>query len=186
MKKAFIEGERLYLRSLEDIDADGEYPSWLNSAVVCNGNSHHVYPYTKEQAVEYIHQVRQSQTDMVFAIVLKNEDRHIGNIALQLINLIYRSAELSLLIGETDAWGCGYAKEASRLVCNHGFNDLNLRRIGCGTFASNVGMQRVAEALGMKKEGIRRKAIFKNGHYIDLIEYGVLWDEYKNFFERES
>ena len=186
MKQAFLEGKLLYLRPLSEVDTDGEYPSWLNSAKVCAGNSHHVYPYTKEQAIEYIRQIQHSRTDLVLAIILKNEDRHIGNIALQSINPIHRSAQLSIMIGDPDTWGLGYATEASRLICKHGFKALNLRRIGCGTYANNIGMQRVAKALGMKKEGIRRQAVFKNGQYVDLIEYGLLRDEYKNPAESEK
>ena len=186
MKQAFLEGQRLYLRPLSEVDAEGEYPSWLNSAKVCAGNSHHLYPYSNKQAIEYIRQIQLSRTDLVLAIVQKNDDRHIGNIALQSINPIHRSAELSILIGDPDSWGLGYATEASQLICKQGFEALNLRRIGCGTYANNIGMQRVAIAIGMKKEGVRRQAIFKDGQYLDLIEYGLLRDEYKNPAESEK
>ncbi|MFH0780866.1 MAG: GNAT family protein [Pseudomonadota bacterium] len=174
----FLEGKRLYLRGLEEGDANGNYPIWLNNESVCRENSHHIYPYTREDAVSYIRSVQGSRSDLVLAIVLKTEQQHIGNIALQSINQLNRSADLSILIGEMDAWGQGYAKEAAKIICYHGFEALNLRRISSGTFASNIGMQRVAESLGMLKEGIRRKMIFKNGDYQDVFEYGILKDEF--------
>lgn len=174
----FIEGKRLYLRALEESDANGNYPSWLNNEAVCKENSHHIYPYTRENAVSYIRSINSSQSHLVLAIVLKNQQQHIGNIALQSINHLNRSADLSILIGEMDAWGQGYAKEAASLICYHGFVALNLHRIACGTFANNFGMQRVAEYLGMEKEGVRRKMIFKNGGYQDVFEYGILKDEF--------
>lgn len=173
----FLEGKRLYLRGLEESDANGNYPLWLNSESVCKGNSHHVYPYSREDAVLYIRSVQGSRSNLVLAIVLKSQ-QHIGNIALQSINHVNRSAELSILVGEMDAWGQGYAKEAASLICYHGFASLNLHRISCGTFATNIGMQKVAESLGMSKEGVRRKMIYKNGDYHDVFEYGVLRDEF--------
>jgi hypothetical protein len=30
----------------------------------------------------------------------------------------------------------------------------------------------------MKQEGVRRKDVFKNGSYHDIVEYGVLYDEF--------
>jgi RimJ/RimL family protein N-acetyltransferase len=35
-------------------------------------------------------------------------------------------------------------------------------------------MQKLAEKLGMEKEGTRKEAIFNNGGYRDVIEFGLL------------
>ena len=35
-------------------------------------------------------------------------------------------------------------------------------------------MQKLALKLGFEQEGVRKEALFKNGHYIDIIEYGKL------------
>jgi RimJ/RimL family protein N-acetyltransferase len=177
--KIFLAGEQLYLRALEEADADGVYPGWLNDAATCSGNSHHVFPYTREAALAYITHSRSNRNDLVLAITLRDDDRHIGNIALQNIHPIYRSADLSILIGEHNAWGKGYGTQAARLLCDHGFQSLNLHRIACGTFSSNVSMQRMAVALGMRQEGIRRQAAFKSGSFVDVLEYAVLHHEYK-------
>ena len=59
---------------------------------------------------------------------------------------------------------------------------LNLNRIACGTFENNKGMRKLAEYLGMCEEGRRRRAVYKYGRYVDVIEYGVLKDEYVVLF----
>jgi RimJ/RimL family protein N-acetyltransferase len=59
-------------------------------------------------------------------------------------------------------------------MIKHGFKVLNLHRIHCGTASNNQGMQKLAEKLGMQKEGIRRDALFKNGKYFDVVEYGII------------
>lgn len=174
----FLEGERIYLRALLQSDALGPYPAWFNDAEVCRGNSHHVFPYTVEDAEAYIRQVAGARDSLVLAIVIRDGDRHIGNIALQHIHPVYRSAEFSIVVGDRQAWGRGFAAEASRLLCDHGFMSMNLARIGCGTFEDNTAMRRLAAHLGMREEGLRRRAAFKAGRFVDVVEFGVLQDEY--------
>lgn len=175
----FLIGERLYLRGLVESDADGAYPGWFNSAEVCQGNSHHVFPYARESAREYIRNSMQRRDCLILAIVIKEGDRHVGNVALQQIHPINRSAEFSILIGEQGTWGSGVGFEAASLLFEHGFTALNLHRIECGTLASNTRMQKLALRLGMKEEGRRRGASFKNGVYEDIVEYGLLRDDRK-------
>lgn len=179
MKDVFLQGARLYLRGLGAEDADGAYPGWLNDPEVCLGNSHGVYPYSRQAARDYIRDSAASAQDLVLAMVLAEGDRHIGNIALQRIHAINRSAEFAILLGDKSAWGKGYGEEAGRLICAHGFAVLNLHRIHCGTFASNIGMMRLAEKLGMQREGVQRQAVFKNGNYVDVVLYGLLRSEAK-------
>ena len=175
----FLQGPRLDLRPLVIADACEPYLSWLNDPEVCQGNSHHLFPYTAEAAVDFIRRVNLASRELVLAMIERATGRHIGNIALQKIHPVNRSGELALIIGEKDAWGKGYGAEAARLVCAHGFTQLNLHRIACGTFATNKAMQKLALSLGMKKEGCRRSASFKNGRYLDVIEYGLLRAELK-------
>jgi [ribosomal protein S5]-alanine N-acetyltransferase len=177
---AFLNGERLYLRSLVESDADGPYANWFNDDEVCSGNSHHIRPFTSEAALAYICHSRQTNDSLILAIVLRDGDRHIGNIALDSINRVYRTAEFSIIIGDRSAWGSGYSKEAARLLCDHGFAAMNLNRIGCGTFEDNEPMKKLAKFLGMKEEGRRRQAVFKRGRYLDIIEFGVLRSEYES------
>ncbi|MBC8508583.1 MAG: GNAT family N-acetyltransferase [Anaerolineales bacterium] len=175
----FLTGEIIILRPLFESDADGPYPTWFNDEEVCWGNGHHIFPYTPQAAKEYIQNATKTREHLILAIVSKDNNRHIGNVALQKIHPIYRSAEFSIIIGDKSTWGQGVGKEAGRLLCDHGFHALNLHRIHCGTFANNTAMQHLAAYLGMKQEGVRRQAAFKDGQYLDIIEYGVLKSEYE-------
>lgn len=174
----FLFGERILLRALTKADCDGAYLKWFNDPEVCRYNGHHLFPYRREEAVAYVKKMRASSNDLVLAITEKSSSRHIGNIALQNIDFVNRSAEFAILIGEKDCWGKGYSKEGGRLLLNHGFRSLNLHRIYCGTAQNNLPMRKLAAYLGMRQEGRRRKALFKGKRYLDILEYGVLQEEF--------
>lgn len=169
-----LEGKQIYCRPLELKDADGIYPTWLNNPEVCRYNSHGDSLYTCEMAQSYIISVTNNPAYAVFAICLIENDHHIGNISLQQISARNSNAELAILIGDPSIYGKGIAYEAGKLLLDYAFNTLKLHRIYCGTHSQNIAMQRLALTLGMKQEGIRRDAIFKNDQFADIIEYGLL------------
>jgi len=177
-RNVFLVGANIYLRPLDENDANGGYPSWLNDDEGCMGNSHHTFPNTKKATIEYISSVSSSRDAIVLTIVENDTNRHVGNISLQDINLIYRSAEFAIIIGDKSSWGKGYGEEAGLLLMKHGFDNLNLHRIYCGTFENNKGMQKLAEKLHMKPVGRQRQAAYKNGKYIDILQYDVLRTEF--------
>lgn len=178
MRSYFLKSQRIGLRPLQPEDARSPYVDWLNDPDVCDGNDHHRLPYGIDRARDYIAAAGASRADLILAIEMLDSGAHIGNIALQNINFIHRSAEFSILIGNREFWGTGCGIEAGTLLVRHGFQELNLQRIGCGTPSYNEGMIKLALALGMKEEGRRRSAFFKHGEYHDLIEFGVLASEF--------
>jgi ribosomal-protein-alanine N-acetyltransferase len=173
----FIDGSRIYLRALSVADLDGGYVDWLNDAEVSAHNSHHVFPYSVEEARAHIADMQDLKRNLVLAMVAKDTEKHIGNISLQSIDYISHTAEYAIMVGDKEYWGKGIASEASRLILAHGFNALNLHRIYCGTSSTNEAMQKLALALGFTQEGVRREAMFKAGGYVDIIEYGMLVGE---------
>ena len=169
----FIDGKKIYLRGLQQADLETGYISWLNDPEVCQFNNHNRFPYSAEQSSDYIKN-SYNKSNLILAICEKENHTHIGNISLQCIDWINRNAEFAILLGIKKFWKKGYAKEAGKLIINHGFNELNLQRIYCGTSEKNIGMQKLAAYLNMDQEGVRRKAIFKHGEYLDMLEYGIL------------
>lgn len=177
MTTPFLETPRLLLRPLTVADVDGPYLEWFNDPEVCRFNGHHVVPYLRADAIRYVESLTQTR-NLVLAMVRREGNRHIGNIALQDVDPVHRSAELAIVIGDKTAWGQGYSVEAGRALVAHAFQAMNLHRVGCGTAADNVPMRRLALALGMREEGVRREAMFKSGRYVDVVEFGVLSGEF--------
>ncbi len=173
----FLKSARIQLRALTEKDLTEEYLQWLNDDEVCRHNSHAIFPNTEQKMKDYFNRL-DSQKEVVLAIIDSEADKHIGNISLQNINWVSRNAEFAILLGDKKYWGKGYGEEAAKLIVDYGFDRLNLHRIYCGTIEGNEGMKKLAVKLHMQKEGARRQAIYKEGKYLDIIEYGVLRNEY--------
>ncbi|RJX19023.1 MAG: N-acetyltransferase [Desulforudis sp.] len=178
------ETERIILRPFTREDAlnpDGNYQRWFHDAQVTKFNSHGLFPYTEAKLGAFLAGL-EADDRLVLAIEAKvrpdgqpmNATRHIGNISLQSINWIYRSAEFAVIIGESKYWGQGIGYEAGRLLIKHGFRRLNLNRIWTGTAATNAGMRNLALKLGFKEEGVFRQGMFLDGEYVSIIAYGLL------------
>lgn len=168
-----------------------KYQSWFYDPDVTKYNSHGLFPYTKEKQKVFMDSIETNEK-IVFAIYVLTPEYfikegrveksiYIGNISLQSINWIYKSAEIAWVIGEKEYWGKGIATEAGNLVLCHGFNKLNLHRIWSGTAATNKGMQRVFEKLKFKKEGIFIDGMFLNGEYVDIYNYAITDQEWRTY-----
>jgi ribosomal-protein-alanine N-acetyltransferase len=170
----FLKGVSIGLRRLNNSDIDGNYDNWLNNQEITKFNSHGRFPISKENLFEYVKNAYNNKNALILAVVHIESNLHIGNISLQNINWVDRNAEIAFLLGEKKFWGKGIMLEAGTLLINHGFKSLNLHRLYCGTSSENIGMQKLAIKLGMQQEGMRIDAIFKDGKYFDIIEFGLI------------
>lgn len=182
MLNPFLIGERLYLRALTPLDVDGNYQFWLNDPELNLQNSHHVFPYTRESLLDYVNTSYTRRDVLPLAIVDRSNDRHVGNISLTNIDYVNSTSSFGIIIGERDYWGKGFAQEALTLLLGHAFCALNLNRVYSGTTPLNIGSQKMMEGVGMIREGVRRSHLYKNGEYVDVIEYGVLRAEFLKRF----
>lgn len=97
----------------------------------------------------------------------------IGRVSLENIDYINRTAELKIFVLD-EYRSKGYGKSVCELIMQHGFEQLGLNRIYAGTLETNVGFQKLAIVLGFVEEGIRKSAVFKDGKFVDVIEYGIV------------
>lgn len=184
------ENSKLFIRPLQREDIEkGNYKKWGFDNEVNKYNTHGIFPQTEKELQEFINKSLNSKDNIVWAIFAKkdcfDERRkiqspiYIGNIALQEINLISRSAELAILIGEKQYWGLEYGSDSCKFILQHGFNKLGLHRIWLGTASTNIGMQKIAEKIGMHKEGTFKDGTFLNGKFEDIYYYSILKEDYK-------
>jgi RimJ/RimL family protein N-acetyltransferase len=178
MKNAFLVGERLYLRPLEEADVAEEYLGWLNDPDVTRYLETGRWPAYPESVRAWVRRFAGSQTDIALAIVDRSSDAHVGNVTLNRIHAVHRTADTGLMLGRKDFWGKGYAREAWSLVIDHGFRRLNLRKIVAGVVAGNDASLAVLRSLGFQVEGTLRQELWVDGGYRDVARLGLLAGEF--------
>ncbi|QJD72162.1 GNAT family N-acetyltransferase [Marinobacterium sp. LSUCC0821] len=165
-----------YVRPFRESDVEGPYLSWFEDQDVCKFNGHGKF-FKSEASMRKFAAEANNDRQLVWAIC-HVDDGHIGNISLQNISFIDRTAEFAILMGDQRHWGKGVARLAGKVLLYHGFFKLNLERVYCGTAATNEGMKKLAVQLGMAHEGTRRAHLYLEGERVDIVEYGILKSEY--------
>lgn len=112
------------------------------------------------------------------AIVTDECDDILGLVSLTNIDQLNQSAEFHIMIGRTESQGKGAGTFATTAILNHAFNNMNLHRIELGVLPANTRAQRLYEKVGFIKEGIKRCSRYKNGSFVDVIQYGILKEEF--------
>lgn len=154
-----LESDRLILHPMDLSFCSETYLAWLNDPEVYrfleSGGG-----YSMQSLNNYI-QSTISNGIFFWAICLKKESKHIGNIKIDPISFRHKRGEYGVLIGDKSEWGKGFAKEASILVINFCFDVLQLRKITLGVVSHNTSAVNLYEKMGFVTEGI----------YIDHGEY---------------
>ena len=120
---------------------------------------------------------------MSCAICLKENDDFIGCIFLNDIDCHNRSGQEALFIGEKTHLGKGYGTEAIILILKYAFFDRGLERICATILEDNIASIRIHEKSGYLKEGLLRKAGFKDGNFINKIILSVLKEDFIKVLE---
>lgn len=116
-------------------------------------------------------------TKRVFPYMICLNNVNIGYIAIQNINWITRSAEISHFIMED--YNPDFVIFAHRLMLDLCFNGLNLNRIYSNCFSFNPVYKHLEE-LGFKIEGELRQSCYKKGQYFNSYFISVLREDVKN------
>jgi len=87
--------------------------------------------------------------------------------------------EIGFGIPVTSAQRKGYAKEAVGLLIDYLFSGYPTERIVAFTDTENLPAQRVMEGLGFQREGVLRRAMFRDGQWRDVAVYSILRHEHR-------
>lgn len=129
---------------------------------------------------EWLEKELESNTEMYwFAIRALEDDRLLGDVTLSVVDWGSRNAFMGIGIGAREFWGQGYGTDAIELLMRYAFTELNLRRISLNVFEFNERAIRSYEKVGFRLEGRERQAIQREGRRWDIIDMGILQEEWK-------
>ena len=135
------------------------------------------YPYTVENAKEYITSMLSADKDETYAFAITVDDKAIGSIGVfRCNNIHFRSAEMGYYIAES-YWGKGIGTNAVKQTCKFIFEHTDIIRIFAEPFAYNTASCHILEKAGFQCEGILRKNAIKDGVILDMKMYALIKED---------
>lgn len=162
-----LEGARVYLRPLGP--DDGEHVVRWRSDPVVAGSLFSERPPTRAEHDAWYERYLTTDDRIELVIVVRAEERPIGTIGLQGIDLARREAEYGILVGDAAYRGRGFAHESSALLLDFAFGRLGLASLFLRCFADNVAARRLYERLGFGEDAALAGSRLKDGTRRDTI-----------------
>lgn len=175
-----LETKRIILRKITENDYKAMYSNWA-SLEECNK----YFPWSVAKDIE-VYRERVSSWISNYGnglyfnwlMELKETGEVIGIINLHNVEEAEASAETSYILA-LKYWNKGLMTEGLSRVLQYAFEELGLNLVRADVFRGNVASEKVLLKCGMQKEGIARAQYYKDGAYIDSIQYGVLRKDWK-------
>lgn len=162
------------IRSWRMEDAGNLAEALSNKKILDNLRDGLPYPYTVDDAKDFIKAMLGADKNTTYAFAITVEDKAIGSIGVfRKGNIHYRTAEMGYYIAE-EYWGQGIGTSAVKQVCNYIFENTDIIRIFAEPFSYNIGSCRVLEKSGFMNEGTLRKNAVKNGVILDMKLYSII------------
>ena len=177
IKSGFLIGKRVYLRALEKEDLIC-IQKWSNDPEIRKLTGE-VASMGQADADKFLERVYNDNTREWFVIIIKENEQLIGEAGLLRMFHAWRTTDISIIIGEKDAWGKGYGTEAILLLLYYAFRRLNFHRVAIGVVGFNEKAIRFWEKVGFKKEGIQRDGYYYKYKYHDFVMMSILEGEFR-------
>ena len=157
------------------IDDKSDLAINLNNPMVMNNLRDGLpYPYTEDDAEEFIRAMLSADEESTFAFAITLDDKVIGSIGVfRQTNIHSRTAEMGYYIGEP-YWGNGYMTNAIKQACEFVFENTDIIRIFAEPFAHNQASCRALEKAGFQYEGTLKSNAVKCGSVIDMKMYALI------------
>ena len=168
----FLEGEQVTLRPPEEEDIEFLARNMNDPRVRRPIGS--VGPMSESDEEEWIENANEDGVSLLVCV----DGEPVGTIGLSDVMDTWGCAEIGYWL-TPDAWGEGYATEATELLVAYGFDQLRFNKVVAHAFAFNAASRRVLEKVGFTEEGVHRQEAFVDGEYVDIHRYGLLADEYE-------
>lgn len=168
---SLLESDDIYLRKISISDCNENYLNWMNDSEVNKYLESRFTTHSIDSLKDFVNSMNNSENNILFAIIDKSSDKHIGNIKLGNIHPVHKYADIGLIIGDKNCWGKGIGTKSIQLVTDYAFNKLNLRKVIAGVYEYNIGSIRAFEKCGFKRAYVKKDTYFFEGNYIDAIVF---------------
>jgi len=177
----FIRGKNINLVVVdEEVVSNKSYYNWFNDEELTEHMQQHYFPNTESlQKYYYESFIQNNKNKLQLGITDAATNILIGMISLNSIDFLNQTCEIAGLIGEKKYQSMSYFTEANVLLIRHAFLNLNMNRVEAGMLSKSLQLYHL-RVLGFVDEGVRRKAVYKNGEFNNAYNLGILKEEFEN------
>ena len=165
-------GKKVYLRPETAEDAK-RHLDWFNKSEPQSMTVHPLEFVTEADIADRFKKLEKSPYKQAFAIVLKNDDSHVGKVSFFNYNDVNRSAELGIIIDPAQRKN-DYGKDALMILISYLIDFRNLNKVYAETADFNKPTIELLESLGFHKDGTLRQHHYFNGEYYGKHVYSLL------------
>ncbi|MFQ3190182.1 MAG: ribosomal-protein-alanine N-acetyltransferase [Paraglaciecola sp.] len=173
IKKTEISSKQVplvYLQAICEQDTSDEYVQWLNDPLVNQYLETRFYSQNLQTVLDFIRTTTANPNEHLFAIRLKDNNQHVGNIKIGGINERHNIADVSLFIGDKNSWGKGIASQAIQLISRYSFEQLGLRKLCAGAYKPNIGSTKAFLNSGYSHDAVLTNHFTFNNQPCDLVQ----------------
>jgi ribosomal-protein-alanine N-acetyltransferase len=160
---------RVALRLLRPDEVTDAYVDWLNDPEINRYLESRFQPQDRASVTAFVAAMLASDRNLLLAITDPANGRHVGNIKLGPIDRPHGLADIGIIIGDRAAWGRGLGTAAIECVVAIARDELGLRKLTAGCYASNRASARAFEKAGFHVDAIRRDHLNLDGRFEDHI-----------------
>lgn len=177
-----ILGKKVILRAMEKSDCE-MVKDIFNDPEMENLVVGWAFPLSSYAQEQWLENHYGDKTDFRF-IIETVEDGPVGIATLVEIDWKNRRAEHGIKLTSKEHRSKGIGTDAVMAIMRYAFDELGLNRLDGSWFDNNTASIGLYKKLGWKEEGVRRKYIYKQGEYRDLVITGILASEYYDLVKR--
>jgi RimJ/RimL family protein N-acetyltransferase len=133
---------------------------------------------SSDEHQRWFQEARAGKSGVSLAVRPRDGGELLGLAQLLGVDPVHHHAELRIKLAPDKA-DQGFGTEAVRLLCDHGFADLNLGRIFLYVFSHNSRAIATYRKVGFQQEGLLRSHAYADGQFRDIAVLGLLKAEYQ-------
>ena len=119
----------------------------------------------------------ESEPEAFGLFVIEVDEKRAGTMRFERTNTRSRIASLGGLAVHPEFRGAKVGDAAARQFQRHLFEDLGFHRVQMEIYGFNERAMRHAERAGFVREGVRRKAYWRNDEWVDGVLYGLVAED---------
>lgn len=145
------------------------YVQWLNDPVVNRFLESRFATHGIDDTRDFVAKQLADPGTLFLGVRSLELGRHVGNVKMSPINRTHGLGEIGIMIGDREAWGRGIGTDALNVIADIARDEIGLRKLTAGCYASNAGSVSAFRKAGFTIEGVRPRHFILDGKPEDFV-----------------